>query len=64
MRKKVTIFLAVLVLVLSVFVSIVSFSDDLDAINKGHWLYDEKGEHKGCESPGKDCTWSVLPPTY
>jgi hypothetical protein len=24
----------------------------------GHWLYDQNGNHKGCESPGTDCTFS------
>lgn len=24
----------------------------------GQWVYDENGNHKGCVSPGTDCTWS------
>lgn len=23
----------------------------------GQWIYDKNGDHEGCKSPGKDCTW-------
>lgn len=59
MRKKVKVVLLLLILVVSAFIAIISISDDLHAVNKGHWLYDENGKHKGCESPGTDCTWSI-----
>jgi len=57
MKKRIR-FLVLMFLLLITLIIIVTTASKLEAVNKGHWLYDREGEKVGCKSPGNDCEWS------
>ncbi len=56
--KKRVVLLSLSVIALIAVIILIVLPADLNAGVWGHWLYDEQGNHKGCESPGSDCTWN------
>jgi hypothetical protein len=57
MKKKIRVLGLLVLLFLALTISLVTTSSKLNADGRGQWIYNPDGTHKGCESPGDDCSW-------